>query len=404
MGRSIRAILFNMDEEQTSSLRAILLSIDGLHIVAEVDDSAMLAPAMSQFACDLLVVHLDPSPESVILFAGQVLSERPDVAALAISECSEGSVILAALRAGLREYLTKPVQREELEAAIARSVQQTAGRIEPGHVIAVMSSVGGAGGTTVAVNLAVELAAMQAATDRPVALVDLDYRFGQVATMLDIQAQYGIADLCDTPEQLDPQLINKAMVKHATGVHVLAKPSQLAQTELITAAHCASVLTSLQDLYAYVVVDGPTRFDVGAKSVLDLAEFQIMVMQLLVPSVRNVQRILEELGANGFNLDRVHLVCNRFTKELGCLEKEHVESTLNREIYAALPDDWRTVSTAVNMGMPLAQSVPKSKIRQAYTEMAALIHAALGGNDEDAGGHEQIASRKGAGLFSKIFS
>ena len=84
-------------------------------------------------------------------------------------------------------------------------------------------------------------------------------------------------------------------------------------------------------------------------------------------------------------------------------------STFSRSVAAATirtsESSWRTVSTAVNMGMPLAQSVPKAKVRQAYVEMAAMIRAALtAGSGEDAAGHGQANSRKGAGLFSKIFS
>lgn len=409
MRRNIRAIVSNGDESYAPTLRSLLLGVEGVHIVAEVDDLALLGSAVGQFPCDLLVVQLDPSPDAAIGFVGQVLAQRPDLPAFAISECSDGKLILTAMRAGIREYLTKPVEPEQLGAAIERISQQVASRDEPGCLISVMSSVGGGGATTIAANLAVELAGLVGPESRGVALVDLDYRFGQIATLLDVQPQYSIADLCDSPEHLDPQMIGRVMIKHPSGVHVLARPPHFAQAEMITAAHCAGVLSGLQDMYEYVVVDGPTRFDVGAKSVFDLATLQFIVIQLLVPSVRNVHRIIEELRNNGYNLDRVKLICNRTGRESGYLEREHVEATLDRPIYFALPDDWKTVSESVNMGVPLTQSAPKSRIRQAITELAELIYK---GSSAEAGGgavsgeadRSNGTGRKAGGLLSKIFS
>lgn len=404
--RSVRAIVSNGDETYASTLRALLLSIEGVQIVAEVDDLAMLASAVAQFPCEVVIAHLDPDPEVSIAAMRPVLAARPDLPAFAVSECSDGKVILTAVRAGFCEYLPKPVDRAQLAAAIDKISQQAASRVEPGCIVSVMSSVGGGGATTVAVNLATELAKLCDPDGRGVAVVDLDFRFGQVATMFDVQPQYSIADLCDTPEHLDPQLLAKVMVEHASGVHVLSRPQHFTQADLITAAHCASVLSGLQELYRYVVVDGPTRFDVGAKAVFDLAAVELMVIQLLVPSVRNVQRILEELGSNGYNLDRVKLVCNRFGRDTGLLERGHVESTLDREIFFVLPDDWKTVSASVNMGVPLIESAPKSRIRQSFTELATLLHQPA--EAEGRGGanveRDGAAGRKTGGLLSKIFS
>jgi pilus assembly protein CpaE len=223
----------------------------------------------------------------------------------------------------------------------------------------------------IAANLAVELSDLS--NEKPVALVDLDFRFGQLATMLDLQADYTIADLCETPEQLDPSMIAKAMVKHSTGLHLLARPNHFAQADQITAAHCASVLSALQQCYEYVVVDGPLRFDAGCPAVLDLADVSLFVIQLLVTSVRNAHRIFTELRDGGYNLERFHLVCNRVGQESGHLAIAHVEKTLGKKIAYQIPDDWKTVSTAINVGTPLIEIAPKSKVRAAIRTMAEHI-------------------------------
>ncbi len=395
MAKGTRLIVFNADEEFMPSLRADLLGIEGVKIVAEVDEPGLLPAAVNQFASDVLLLHLDPEPNGVLHVAKQLVHDRPDLPVFAISGSQDSSVILAAMRAGFREFLLKPLDVEQLRQGLSRVAQQRTVSPKAGKLITVLGSIGGVGATTLATNLSVELAGL---SSTPVALVDLDFRFGQISTYMDLQPTFTIADLCDTPEQCDQQMIEKAIVKHASGVHVLARPHNFAQAEQISAAHCSGVLGALQELYEYVVVDGPSRFDFGGKAVLDMADLNILVIQLLVSSIRNTDRILGELVRTGYNLQRIKLVCNQAGRDSGHLTQEHVEATLGQPMFHTILDDWKTVSTSINMGEPLAMCASKTKVRQAVRELAEKIHTPQSTENGQNG-----ASKKG-GLFSKIFS
>jgi pilus assembly protein CpaE len=394
MRRSVRVIVFNADEDYSASLRAELLRIAGVQIVAEVDEPALIEQAVNQFPAEVLVAHLDPNPDTCLAIAAKVAGSHPDLAVFVISESTNGQHILAAMRAGIREFLTKPVDTQFLAESIRKVLSQASSAIELGTLISVMGSIGGAGASSVATNLAVELASMT--KDKPIALVDLDFRYGQLGTMLDLQSDFGICDLCATPEQLDESMIAKVMVKHSSGVHLLARPNSFAQADQITAAHCASVLSTLQQLYEYVIVDGPSRDDTGALAVLDLADVNLLIMQLLVPSVRNLHRMLEALRDRGYNLERFKLVCNRTGRDSAHLCVEHVEATLDMKVFHQIPDDWKVVSTCVNMGVPYAEGAPKSRTRLAIRELAERI----AGPDEAMADTEQNRG----GLLGRIFS
>jgi hypothetical protein len=100
-------------------------------------------------------------------------------------------------------------------------------------------------------------------------------------------------------------------------------------------------------------------------------------------------------------MDRVRLVCNRFGREAGYLEAADVEATLGRKLHWTLPDDWKTSSTSVNVGTPLMEWAPKSKLRNAYRQVALAL--AQGG--EGAGETAALADGTGGdpktkGLFS----
>jgi pilus assembly protein CpaE len=298
------------------------------------------------------------------------------------------------MRSGIREFITKPIDPELMASAFERVTRDSGEHATQGHLIAVIGAAGGVGATSVATNLAIELADL---ADGAVALADLDFRFGQVTTMLDLDTTFTIADLCESHEQLEPQVLERALVKHASGLRVLGHPSTFAQAENISAAHCVGVLAGLLNLHEFVVLDGPTRFDMGARAVLDIADNILLIMHLAVPCVRNVRRMLDGMRQVGFNLDRVKLICNRTCRDAGALSLEDVRETLNMKVQATLPDDWATMNSAINLGEPLAVHAPKSRIRTTIRELAERLHRPERQSDE------QDTGKRGR-IFSKILS
>ncbi|MBX3393806.1 MAG: response regulator [Phycisphaerae bacterium] len=374
MAQTVRTIVFTSNESEAPELRRSLTSLPYFRIVAELDEPSLLPQAVMQFPCDLLLADLDPNPAVVLECLRQLREARSDLPIFAISRQSDGEVVLRAMKSGVKEYLLKPLNLDELQAAVSRIISANPGKKEPGKLISMMGSAGGVGCTTIATNLGVELADIVGPDER-VVVVDLDFRFGHVATLLDVQGQYTVADLCSTPEELDPEMVLRALIKHESGVYVLRRPHSFAQAEMITAAHCANVFTSLQSLCAYVVVDGPTRHDPGGRAVLDAADFNFMLLQLLVTSVRNTDRMVQELSAQGFNPERISFLVNRLGRESAHLDVEQVESILNRPMFAAISDDWKVISSSINIGQPLKLYAERSKIRQEIHELAQRIHS-----------------------------
>ncbi len=393
MGRTIRAILFTAEADYAPELRKVITAFEPVRIVADLDEASLLPQAVSQFPCELLIADLDPNPAVVLECLKQLRQAAPHLPIFAVSAQTEGDIVLRAMRAGVKEFLIKPVDPAELQTALEQLSDLPAAAKEPGKLISFMGAAGGVGCTTLATNLAVELAELTG-KDGKVAVVDLDFRFGHVATLLDVTGQHTVADLCSTPEQLDPEMVMKALVRHESGVHVLRRPHTFAQAEMTTAAHCAAVLTSLQEMFAYVIVDGPTRHDPGGRIVLDSADYNFLVMQLLVTHVRNADRMAQELAAQGFNPERLTFLCNRVGRESAYLEVQQVEAILNRKIHGTIADDWKAVSSSINIGQPLKTEFARSKVRQDIRHLAMKIHCP-----------QQLAAEEtgGRGLLSKLF-
>ena len=82
--------------------------------------------------------------------------------------------------------------------------------------------------------------------------------------------------------------------------------------------------------------------------------------------------------------------------ESGALGLDDVESLINKKVFATIPDDWQTMSAAINLGESLMDRGPKSKVRAAIRALAQQIH--------DPDGAETPEPEKKSGLLTKIFS
>lgn len=404
VSKPVRVIVLNSDEEAAPELRTLLLSVEGVKIVAEIDEPALLAQALHQFPAEALLLHLDPAPVAAMQVIAPIIAECKDrIAAIGMTEDRDAELVMQAMRAGMREFLWKPFPPEQLTEILRRVGRETSGGLlRAGRLIPVVGTCGGVGATTIATNLAVELATLPdwdvEGGQARVAVVDLDFRFGQVAMFLDAQPTYTIAELCDSPEHIERQMIERVMVKHPTGVHVLAHPNDMEQSGRISAAQTAGVLAALLEHYDFVVVDGPVRFDPSARAVFDMTDVYLVVLQLLVPAVRNADRLIQELGRSGYNLDQLRLICNRSGRESSFLEPDDVEATLRRKLDFHLPEDWRTASAAVNIGTPLAEHAPKSRLRLALQDLARKL--AHGAQASDAADDERAGETPKKGILS----
>ena len=387
MRQSVRVIILNMDEAVATDLKSVLLSIDGVSVVAELEEPALLGQVLDQNPAEVLVAHLDPNAAEIMEIIAPIIEARKEkIASIGMTENRDAEIVMRAMRAGMREFLWKPFPPEQLGEILLRIAGDgSAGSRKVGRLISVVGTCGGVGATMLATNMAVELlddgTGKIASSTQPieragafrVAVVDLDTRMGQVALQLDAQVTYTLADLCENPEAIDKNIIDRAMWKHPCGVHVLSRPTDFSQAERLHPAQIAAVLSALQEHYDYIFVDLSTRFDATAHTVFDRCDTNFIVSQMLVPSIRNTVRMLRELSQRGYPMDRVKLIANRVGRESGLLEVDEVETTLKRKFDNQLPDEWKTCATSVNMGVPLAAHAPKSKLRNAVRSIALSL-------------------------------
>ena len=283
-----------------------------------------------------------------------------------------------ALRAGVREMIPLEADDDQVRQALTRVLagaarRQTASTTGPprteaprGRVITVMSPKGGAGKTTVATNLATQLAA--AAPGR-VAIVDLDLQFGDVASALGLGPQSTMADAARVGARLDSTTLKVFLEPHPSGLFALVGPHFPAEAEEVTSENVGHVIDILASEFAYVVIDTGAGLDEFALAAAERADDLVLVCVTDVPSVRGLRKALDALDLLGMTKARRHLILNRADDKVG-LSARDVEGTVGLPVEASIPTS-RAVQIAVNQGSPVAASDPRSPAGKALIDLAS---------------------------------
>jgi len=323
---------------------------------------------------DVTLVDIPADNPPLALRAIELLhQEMPDAAVFAIGNLNQPQIIVNAMRAGAREFIERPPTTTDLlEAFVRLTAAQRRGRQEGprGKVFSVINAKGGSGATTVAVNLALALHAAHGQT----ALIDLA-PLGHAALHLNLKPLFTVADATRNLHRMDASLLESFMTRHAGGLQLLAGANVPAAIDPST-AEFVRLFDMLVTHYRYVVVDASTRFDACSRLISNLSECVLLVACTDVASLWSASRVQQYLGETG-NRERVRLVLNRFRKVPGFSE-EDAEAAAGAKLLWKVPNQYFTVSTSIDRGMPMMEQ-SHSEIARSF---AGLAHE-LTRNDAD---------------------
>ena len=369
----VAAAILSEDRERLAVLQSGLENTNlGRNIYSCVGfPAAATDPSLRQIQdlrAEVVLVDIDPgNPQRAIAAIELLRATTSDIAIFAVGEMSAPFVIVAAMRAGAREFVDRSATREALLEALTRYTatrNKTRSHAGKGRVFSVVNAKGGSGATTVAVNIAI---ALQHTHDK-VVLVDLA-PIGHAALHLNVRSSFGVLDALQNLHRMDGSLLQGFMSSHKSGLHLLAGPQQpLAAAP--TAAELARLFDLLVSHYRYVVVDCSSRMDHTARQLCDLSNAVLLVTQTDVVSLWSTgrgQAFLEETVGR----ERVRLVLNRYKKIPGFTE-EDVEKASNCKILWKVPNNYQLVGPAIDKGAPVALH-DSQEVSRSFIALAALL-------------------------------
>jgi pilus assembly protein CpaE len=384
--------------------------------VLAVDDSATIREMLSlliEAQPDMELVGTAASGHEAVRRAAELQPDivlmdihMPDLdgiqaAWLASSRAPHGAVIMVtseeridflqkAMSAGAQGYVLKPFGngerlfqtiREVHGRSAARRMQVVAGappdrayRPRIGKRVVVLGPKGGTGATTTAVSLALLL---REQTQRSIALVDADFLAGDTTIHLDLAPERTILDLVPHIDALDAGLIEQVLVKHRGGLHVLARPSNPEQAEVLAAEHVRTVLGSMAQMYEVVVIDTALTYDDRMLAVLDLADLYVVVLRAHLGALRSARHFLHVAHTLGYPDDRMCFVLNQ-ASHLGGLALDDIAGVVGSRRLIQVPAGGSEVTQAVNEGKPLVLHQPKSPVSRAFQSLAEQVRTRFG--------------------------
>jgi pilus assembly protein CpaE len=302
---------------------------------------------------DLIIVDIRGDASSAMAGIERLRASAPGAGIFAVAMSADPDLILQAMRAGANEFFIWPPADETFHGAIRRTAarRETAQGAKPtATTLVFFGAKGGAGTTTVAVNCGVEIARV---SKRATVIVDLKPGLGEVALFLGIRPRYSVLDAIDNLHRLDREFLGELIVKHKSGLEILAGSDHFDRPGASDGGAIEELFRLLARQYEYLVIDAGSQINSCTVAALYTADRMFLIANPDVPSVRNSQRLLERVRQLGACGERVRLVLNRAAEPYPIPLKQ-IEAALGHPIYHTFPSDYKTVSTALNSGVPLA--------------------------------------------------
>src|SRR6059058_1209446 len=279
----------------------------------------------------------------------------PDVRVALIGESREITFYRELMTLGLIEYLPRPLTRDMV---LDQLRPKLFGDVAPGptdrggHVISICGAQGGAGATSIAINLALQLAET---TKAKVALLDLHLQGGETAVMLGVRPGPGLRIALENPMRADTLFLERAAIDINERVCLISADEDLDAQLDITEAGVRHVLGLLRQRFNYIVVDIPVPFPPSIHPVIMLSRHVLVLLEAEVTGLRNAHA-LRAAVTNIAGKDRVFTLLNRANRA-GGLHRAAIVKALGTEPDMVIPDLGKGMTQAVNLGIPALKHV-----------------------------------------------
>lgn len=330
---------------------------------------------------DIVFLDLSSGMGSEFVFAQELSKIRPSVVIIACSAKNETNpeFLLQAMRSGIRDFLQKPYNRVEVAALMHRlsgeSCAQPAKKTATGRLMAVLGTKGGVGSSTIAVNLAVQLARFPGKT---ALLLDFSRPMGDVAALLNLKPQFQVRDAIENVRRLDATLLGGLLTSHKSGLQVLCGATRLDDWQSCSLTVIERIVEVAQQNFDFVVMDLGSYYSAEWERILQGAEV-LLVSEADLTGLAKLDKHLRALSSLRVPSNQIRLVINRWHRS----DEEalaQIESTVKMPVFARLPNNFKQVTDATVRGVPVV------KEGDPLTEGFARIAGQLTGAQNQNGG------------------
>jgi len=328
---------------------------------AKVDELAKLLPQ----TYNVVLFNVD-CDRALAYELAENLSANPRTYAMAYSSRSDTKMAVHVMRAGAREFFTTPVDPGEIAAAMQRAAEHyaetTPQPTKANRLFVFLGTKGGCGVTTLAANFALALAQESAGSTL---LIDLGLPLGDAAINLGIKTEYSVVSALELTDRLDAGLLTQLVVKHSTGLSVLASPSEFKDSPMPLDS-LDKLVSVARGAYEFVVVDVGSRIDLLNTSLFDRSAIVYLITQVGISEMLNANRMVSKFF---FTRDEtLQIVLNRYKPSDLIFDERKITEALTRPAQWKIPDDYAAARRTRETSSPMV--LVDSAIARAIREMA----------------------------------
>jgi pilus assembly protein CpaE len=340
---------------------------------------------LGQPAPDVCLMDFDKNRRAAVMMAERIHASLPGTAIFAVSSQSQPSAILEAMRCGCSEYLTKPIDRDQLTTAVIRIGSRLKDKQDQTHaqLLAFMGAKGGCGTTTLATQLGALLAG---SFSRSALLLDLHPDFGDAALYLKLtKTRYHFFELLENTDRMDADFLESFLMRHSSGLELIPAPEgSVATRDTVPPGALANTLDFLRPRYEFILVDLPPALNDENLAVVRDCDQLYLVTVAEVSAVRNVVRQLEYFSSKDIPRDKIRVVVNRHHKR-NVVTDAQIEKAIEQKIFWRVPNHYPQVVKTIHEGDPLAQ-LANSEVTRSLEQWAAEIGRKPGTETKKPGG------------------
>jgi len=302
-------------------------------------------PQMLMRNYNVLIVDLDSDPEFALDLIESICAQSSAIV-MVYSERSNPDLMVRCMRAGAREFLRLPLTHNTMAEALVRAsahrpVTQAPQKTD-GALFVFLGSKGGSGVTTLASNFAVSVAQE---SRKSTLLIDLNLPFGDAAMNFGIKAQYSTVDALQSFDRLDASSLSTMVVRHSSGLSVLAAPSEMIPYDAPDEA-IDKLLAVARQQFDYVVVDAGSRLDLEKTALFKESATLYLVTQVGIAELRNSNRMIGQFSHRGG--PKLEVVINRYNPDSPGFAEEQVTKALTRPAQWKIPNNYAAVRRMQN--------------------------------------------------------
>ncbi len=343
---------------------------------------------------EFVAIAIDAEDEAHLAVVADVieLANSTGLKVILIAEEVSPIALHQLLKLGAKEFAPYPLPENALHDAIERlrapePVNEMTGGFSPtvtgggqdrnGVIVTVHGLAGGVGATTLAVNLAWELANVEKEKAPKVCVLDFDMQFGSVATFLDLPRREYVYELLSDTESMDMDAFLQALDTFDGKLGVLTAPADILPLDMIGPEDVQRLLDFASASFDYVIVDMPTTITQWTETVLGDSHVYLAALELDMRSAQNTLRMLRALKSEDLPYEKLRYVLNRspkFTDLSGKSRVKRMAESLDIDIELMMPDGGKPVVQSCDHGSPLSESAAKNPLRKEIQKLAASIH------------------------------